>query len=188
MRCVVGLGNPGKKYEHSHHNLGFFAVDRLAERLDADKPFGKFRSLCFKGVRNGHSYLLLKPQTFMNLSGSSLAEASAFYGLKPGDFLVVSDDLNLPTGFARYREKGGHGGHNGLRDVLRHFGEEGFHRVRIGIGRPGTDKPAADYVLGNVSKKKREILDSVIDRIVEPLIDFIEGRPVQLPVFDRDFP
>lgn len=146
MKLVAGLGNPGKHYEGTRHNVGFDAIDRLASPA-AEKPTKKFDALVTEAFRGDEKLVLLKPQTYMNLSGRSLKAAADFYKTATESILVVCDDMNLPPGTVRLRAGGSAGGQNGLKDIIRHFGTEAVPRLRIGVGRPtgrGTD---VDYVL-----------------------------------------
>lgn len=156
MKCIVGLGNPGLKYRKTRHNIGFMIIDELANRFQAklkDKKFnGHYSIVNIKGER----VLLLKPQTFMNLSGECIRPLIDYYKIDLDDILVIYDDLDLPTGKIRLRKRGGHGGHNGVRSTIDHLGTEKFKRLRFGIGRPTTAKPIVDYVLEKFSKKDLE--------------------------------
>lgn len=151
MRLFVGLGNPGAGHAGQRHNIGFMAVDRIA----ADHGFGAwkraFQGRAAEGVLGGEKVVLLKPETFMNLSGQSVAEAVRFYKLALGDVTVFHDELDLAPGRIRLKEGGGHAGHNGLRSIHGHLGE-GYHRVRLGIGHPGHKDAVAGYVLHDFAK------------------------------------
>lgn len=150
---VAGLGNPGKKYENSRHNAGFNALDVLARTLNARANTLKFRAFTGKAAIGGHGALLLKPQTFMNLSGESVREAAAFYKIPPDRIIVIFDDAALPPGTLRVRRKGSDGGHNGIKSVISHLRSDQFPRIKIGVGAPPfTDYDMADWVLGSFSK------------------------------------
>ncbi|HLR61618.1 MAG TPA: aminoacyl-tRNA hydrolase [Lentibacillus sp.] len=164
MKCIVGLGNPGKKYAKTRHNVGFMVIDELAERYDQKLKKDKFNGKSTVEMSGGEKIILLQPQTFMNLSGESVRPLMDFYQMKPEDILVVFDDLDLPAGKIRLRQKGGHGGHNGIRSIIDHVGTKEFNRLRIGIGRPDTAMPVVDYVLKPFSKAQQEDVRSSIDK------------------------
>ncbi len=160
MKLIVGLGNPGKEYEATRHNIGFLAIDDWAQKVAARSSWkAQFRGLF---VSSPEAYLL-KPMTFMNLSGESVAEAVRFYKIDVNDVCVIHDELDLPQGTVRLKIGGGHGGHNGLKSIAQHFGgATNFARIRMGIGRPphpGMDP--ADYVLGVFSKPEQILLDEM---------------------------
>ena len=161
MRLFVGLGNPGGKYERNRHNIGFMAMDQIA----GDHGFGpwrsKFQGVISEGTLGGEKVMLLKPETFMNLSGQSVGEAMRFYKLEPGDITVFHDELDLAPGKVRVKMGGGHAGHNGLRSIHQHIGEA-YQRVRLGIGHPGHKDRVAGYVLSDFAKSEAEMLDDVL--------------------------
>lgn len=161
MKLWVGLGNPGAKYAANRHNIGFMAVDRIA----ADHGFAPWRSkfqgqLC-EGNLGGAKVILLKPETFMNLSGQSVGEAMRFYKITPDDVTVFHDELDLAPGRCRVKTGGGHAGHNGLRSIHAHVGEA-YHRVRLGIGHPGHKDRVAGYVLSDFAKADQEWLEDLL--------------------------
>ena len=161
MQLFVGLGNPGAKYAHNRHNIGFMALDRIA----ADHGFGpwksKFQGQIAEGRLGGDKVLLLKPETFMNRSGQSVGEAMRFYKLEPGDVTVFHDELDLAPGKVRVKQGGGHAGHNGLRSIHDHIGEA-YRRVRLGIGHPGRKELVSGYVLRDFPKADEGWLDDVL--------------------------
>src|SRR5699024_2668635 len=136
MKCIVGLGNPGRKYRKTRHNIGFMVIDELLDRHQWKLDKSKFNGDYVLENYQNEKVMLLKPQTFMNLSGESIRPLSDYYNIDMKDILVIYDDLDLPTGKIRLRQKGGHGGHNGIRSTLNHLGQKDFKRLRIGIGRP----------------------------------------------------
>ncbi|GGK01111.1 peptidyl-tRNA hydrolase [Lentibacillus kapialis] len=162
MKCIVGLGNPGKKYAKTRHNVGFMVIDELAGRYNWKLKKDKFNGKSTLESIDGQKVLLLQPQTFMNLSGESIRPLMSFYQMTPEDILVIFDDLDLPAGKIRLRQKGGHGGHNGIRSIIDHVGTKEFNRLRIGIGRPDTSMPVVDYVLKPFSKAQQEHVRSSI--------------------------
>jgi len=161
MRLFVGLGNPGAKYAQNRHNIGFMAVDRIA----ADHGFapwrGKFQGSLCEGVLAGEKVLLLKPETFMNLSGQSVGEAMRFYKLTAADITVFHDELDLAPGKCRAKTGGGHAGHNGLRSLHQHIGPD-YNRVRLGIGHPGHKDRVAAYVLHDFARADQDWLDNLL--------------------------
>ncbi len=177
IRLIAGLGNPGAEYEQTRHNAGFWVVEQLARRegihLSADK---KFHGLTGKGRIGGHECHLLLPMTFMNKSGLAVAALANFYRIKPSEILVVHDELDLPPGTARFKTGGGHGGQNGLRDIISALGNnKDFHRLRIGIGHPGDKSRVTGHVLGRASKAEQQNIDNVIDEALYVLPDAIGG-------------
>ena len=156
MKCIVGLGNPGKKYEKTRHNIGFMAIDELLNRSDWKLNKTKFNGQYALEHIAGEKVLLLEPQTYMNLSGACIRPLMDFYEIGIEDLIVVYDDLDLPVGKIRLREKGGHGGHNGIRSMIEHLGTKDFKRIRLGIGRPTGSIAVADYVLGTFAKAEQE--------------------------------
>lgn len=164
MKLFVGLGNPGAKYAGNRHNIGFMALDRIA----ADHSFGPwkraFQGLACEGRLGAEKVILLKPETFMNLSGQSVAEAMRFYKLTPADITVLHDELDLAPGKARVKQGGGHAGHNGLRSIHGHIGEA-YGRVRLGIGHPGHKDAVAAYVLHDFAKADQDWLDDLLHGI-----------------------
>ena len=161
MKLFVGLGNPGRKYEANRHNIGFIAVDRIA----ADHGFAPWRARFQGEVSEGRlgsaKIVLLKPHTFMNLSGQSVGEAMRFYKLTPDDITVFHDELDLAPGKLRVKTGGGHAGHNGLRSIHQHIGEA-YHRVRIGIGHPGDKARVAAYVLSDFAKADSDWIEDLL--------------------------
>ncbi|KHQ50482.1 aminoacyl-tRNA hydrolase [Mameliella alba] len=161
MQIFVGLGNPGTKYAGNRHNIGFMALDRIAE----DHGFGpwkaKFQGQLAEGRLGSEKVLLLKPETFMNLSGQSVGEAMRFYKLEPGDVTVFHDELDLAPGKCKVKTGGGHAGHNGLRSIHAHIGEA-YRRVRLGIGHPGRKELVAAYVLHDFHKADQDWLDDLL--------------------------
>lgn len=169
LRAIIGLGNPGPDYERTRHNAGFWFVDLLADRQRASfRREGKFFGDLARVQIAGTDTLLLKPMTFMNRSGQSVSALAQFYKLAPGDLLVAHDELDLPAGELRLKLGGGHGGHNGLRDIHKPLGE-GYRRLRVGIGHPGDKTLVLDYVLGRPSKADEDQIRSGLDRAAAAL-------------------
>lgn len=161
MHIFVGLGNPGPKYAGTRHNIGFMAVDRIAEDHGFAPWRAKFQGQLSEGRLGSEKVLLLKPETFMNLSGQSVGEAMRFYKLEPSDITVFHDELDLAPGKVRVKQGGGHAGHNGLRSLHGHIGE-GYNRVRLGIGHPGRKDLVSHYVLHDFAKADQDWLDDVL--------------------------
>lgn len=175
MWMIVGLGNPGSQYANNRHNVGFMLVDALAREVGADGFKSKFSAEWCKARAKGEDVALLKPQTFMNLSGQSVQPAAAFLKVEPGAILVVHDELDLPFGEVRLKVGGGHAGHNGLRSIIQSLGTPEFVRLRIGIGRPppGFAGAVADFVLANFSTDERAILGDVLSRAGASVLDVL---------------
>lgn len=162
MKCIVGLGNPGRKYKETRHNVGFMAIDTIASSLGVKLDEKKFNCRYAITMWRGEKVLFIEPQTFMNLSGEGVRPLIDYYKIAPEDVLVIFDDLDLPTGKIRLREKGGHGGHNGIRSLIQHLATKEFKRIRIGIGRPIEQMAVVDYVLQKFSKQElRDIADAI---------------------------
>lgn len=154
MRLVVGLGNPGRKYQGSRHNVGFVVLGEVGRKFGTSRPKAKFHGEVVEADLHGEKALLLGPLTYMNNSGSSVLEAKRFYKIPDEDLLVVCDDMNLPLGKLRFRAKGSSGGQKGLDDIVRRLGTEEFARLRIGIGPPPEGWVWADYVLSKFTKQE----------------------------------
>ncbi|CAK0774657.1 peptidyl-tRNA hydrolase [Gammaproteobacteria bacterium] len=170
VRLIVGLGNPGPRYEETRHNAGFWVVDTLARAAGVKlRPEVRFLGeICRVVGHNGDDCWLLKPTTFMNHSGQAVAALSRFHKMAPSEILVVHDDLDLPPGIARLKNGGGHGGHNGLRDIIAHLGSE-FSRLRLGIGHPGNARPVIDHVLDRPSHADETAIRDAIDAAIQVL-------------------
>ena len=171
---VVGLGNPGQKYANTRHNMGFLTVDLLAEEAGVQLNKVKFKSayniLRFAGTR----CLVMKPQTYMNLSGEAVREAAQFYKIPPERILVIYDDVSLPVGKLRVRPSGSAGGHNGIKNIIAHLGTQDFPRVKIGTGAPGEGGDMIDWVIGVPSQADRKILLETFHRAIEAAACIIE--------------
>ena len=163
MRLIVGLGNPGPDYEKTRHNAGFWLVDELAWTWKASlRPETKFSGETGRASVNGQDIWLLKPMTYMNLSGQAVAALARFYKIAPEEILVVHDELDLPPGVARFKQGGGHGGHNGLKDIIARLGTPNFWRLRLGIGHPGDRNEVVNFVL---KKPRAEEMQAIEDAI-----------------------
>ena len=175
MLLFVGLGNPGAKYAGNRHNIGFMAMDRIAQDHGFGPWKGKFQGDIAEGQLGGQKVILLKPGTFMNLSGQSVGEAMRFYKLQPEDVTVFHDELDLAPGKVRVKTGGGHAGHNGLRSIHQHIGEA-HQRVRLGIGHPGRKALVAQYVLQDVAKADAAWLDDLMRGISDGAAELAGGR------------
>lgn len=164
MLLLVGLGNPGPEHAGHRHNIGFMAVDEIVHRYSFAPYRRRFQGQAAEGRIGGVKVLALKPMTYMNRSGQSVGEATRFYKLEPGQITVIYDEIDLVPGKIRVRTGGGHGGHNGLRDIIAHLGPE-FRRVRLGVGHPGSKDLVHGYVLRNFSKAERPLFDKLIDAV-----------------------
>ena len=150
---VAGLGNPGAKYDKTRHNAGFMAIDYIAEKCGVRIDRAKFKSLCAEATIEGVRVLLMKPETFMNLSGTAIAEAARFYKIPNDKVIVLHDEISFDAGIIRIRRKGSAGGHNGLKSIIEHLGSDGFPRIKIGVGqKPSPDYDLVDWVLGKFPK------------------------------------
>jgi len=165
---IVGLGNSGEKYEGTRHNVGFDTVDAIADKLDIPVQRLKFRALTNTATLGGEKVLLMKPVTYMNLSGEAVEPAAAFYKLPPQRIIVISDEVALPPGKLRVRPSGSAGGHNGLKNIIAHLHSEEFPRIRIGVGqKPHPDYDMADWVLGKPQGEDRQAVDQAIQRAAQ---------------------
>jgi len=176
MKVVVGLGNPGKRYDGTRHNVGFAVIDSLAASPKAGRFQSRFQAQVCEVMEETGKILLVKPETFMNLSGRCVREVVDFYQLPLTDLLVVCDDINLPLGRLRVRAKGTHGGHNGLRDIQNHLGTTDYARLRIGVGSP--PEGAIDHVLGRFGPAERKVVEDAIGLAAQAVLVW-ESRGVE---------
>lgn len=169
IKLIVGLGNPGEKYADTRHNAGEWLIERLARRFNVSlNPENKFFGKTVCTLLNGKEVRLLVPTTFMNLSGKAVGALASFYRIKPEEILVIHDELDLPAGVAKLKQGGGHGGHNGLKDIVAQLGNNNnFYRLRIGIGHPGHRDLVAGYVLNKPSPADRDALEKVLDEATD---------------------
>lgn len=167
MKLIVGLGNPGRRYEATRHNVGYAVVRELARRYAAGAPKAKFHGAVVEATIAGHRALLLSPTTYMNRSGSSVQEARAFYKIPDEDLLIVCDDLNLPLAKLRFRAKGSAGGQRGLEDIIQRLGIQEFARLRIGIGGPPEAWAWADYVLGKFTPEEAQRIEAAVAKAAD---------------------
>jgi PTH1 family peptidyl-tRNA hydrolase len=177
IQLIVGLGNPGSEYEPTRHNAGFWFVDELVQRCGQRfRSEQRSQSEVARCLLDGNECRLQKPMTFMNRSGQAVGALARFFKIPPPQILIVHDELDLPPGTIRLKKGGGHGGHNGLRDLISHLGSKDFHRLRVGIGHPGHRDQVVDYVLRKPSKEDRRQIDDAIYDALNVMPDVVEGK------------
>ena len=188
MKIIAGLGNPTKEYEGTRHNIGFSVIDKLADKYNISMNEKKHKAICGKGMIEGEKVIILKPQTYMNLSGESVVDAVNFYKVDPEeDVIIIYDDIDLDVGKLRIRAKGSAGGHNGLKNIIAHLGTQVFPRIRVGVGAKPKDWDLADYVLGRFPKEELpeieagrktacEAVKIIVSQGVEAAMNRINGR------------
>ena len=175
---IVGLGNPGDKYDDTRHNAGFAVADELARRGGFAIQRVKFKALTAAAQVGGKGVLVMKPTTYMNLSGESVGEAARFYKLTPDHVLVISDDVDLPLGKLRLRTGGSAGGHNGLKSIIQHLGSGQFPRLKVGVGgKPHPDYDLADWVLGKLTGEDKRLMDETVKRAADAVECFLKDGP-----------
>ena len=174
MYLVVGLGNPEGEYSNSRHNMGFDTINKIAEKLDVKISREKYKGLYGETTINNEKVILLKPQTYMNLSGDSIIQFKNFYKIPDENIIIIYDDMDIEKGNIKIRKQGGPGSHNGMTSVIDVLNTDVFPRIRIGIGRPMFKEMTIAYVLEKISKEEREILDKAIDKAADATIDIIE--------------
>ena len=177
MYIIAGLGNPTQQYDHTRHNIGFDTITYLADRYHISMNTKKFQAICGTGIIEGQKVLLLKPQTYMNLSGNSIGEAVNFYKLDPAtEVIVIYDDIALEPGYIRVRKKGSAGGHNGIKDIIAHLGTQEFKRVRVGVGEKPKDYDLAAYVLGHFTQEDRQKVEEAIVQAADAVELMVQDR------------
>ena len=170
MYIIVGLGNPGREYHNTRHNIGFDVIDRLAEKENISVIESKHKALIGKGYVAGEKVILAKPQTYMNLSGESVRALVDYYKVdEESELIVISDDISLDVGQIRIRKKGSAGGHNGLKNIIANLGHDQFCRIKMGVGEKPKGYDLADYVLGHFTGEERKVMDEAADRAVEAI-------------------
>ena len=187
---IVGLGNPGREYEHSRHNAGFRAIDALAQKLGCKIDKGKFQGLYTQVSWQGEKLFLLKPQTYMNLSGQSVLQLSAYYSIPPERIIVLFDDISLPPGRLRIRSEGSAGGHNGIKSIIAELGSQAFPRVKIGVGaKPNPEYDLAAWVLSSFSSREEKDLSFALENAADAALVIIEkGVPEAANRFNGSHP
>ena len=173
MKLIVGLGNPGKKYENTRHNTGFAVIDRTLAKLNVELDKNKFNADYTMINRNGEKIYILKPLTYMNLSGEAVVPFMKYFGIEPEDLVVVHDDLDLPVGKIRLRQSGSCGGQNGMRNIIDLLGDSNIKRIRVGIGKDSLI-PVVDYVLGKTKKEDLEVYNQALDKASDALIYWLD--------------
>jgi len=174
LKCIVGLGNPGNKYTYTRHNIGFLAIDALAEKHGIKLTESKFKALFGTGTINGERVVLVKPLTYMNLSGEAVRPLLDFYKIETEDMLIVYDDLDLPLSKMRLRSKGSAGGHNGVKSLIQHLGTQEIKRLKLGIGRPQAKVQVIDWVLMPFAKNEQHELKEVLEQAANVAADFVD--------------
>ncbi|OMP66836.1 aminoacyl-tRNA hydrolase [Domibacillus epiphyticus] len=174
MKLIVGLGNPGIKYAGTRHNIGFDVIDELADQLGVELSEAKHKGVYAIARKGTEKVILLKPLTYMNLSGESIGEVMRYYNIDTDDVMVVYDDLDLPHGKIRLRQKGSAGGHNGIKSTIEHLGTDQFKRVRVGIGRPDGPVKIVDYVLGRFSDDERNLMNEAVKKSAAACLNAID--------------
>jgi PTH1 family peptidyl-tRNA hydrolase len=178
MRLLVGLGNPGRRYRSTPHNVGFRVCDRFVEQHQLGEPGRKFQGAFWRGRLRDEDVGVLKPETYMNVSGTAVAEAVRYLPVEPSDLIVVFDDMDLPLGRLRIRPRGGSGGHRGLQSIIEGLGTKDFARVRLGVGRPPSGWRPTGYLLGKLGKESGRRLDEAVERAVEA-VDTLLWRGIE---------
>lgn len=185
MYVVAGLGNPTKEYDKTRHNAGFEVIDVLADKIGAGAVEKKFKGCFRKGIIGGETVILLKPQTFMNLSGESVRAAADFYKVEPERIIVVYDDISLNVGQLRIRIKGSPGGHNGMKSVIAHLGTQEFPRVKVGVGDKPEKMDLADYVLGRFSREDQVLMEKAFEEAAKAVETMVrEGADKAMNLFN----
>ena len=174
MKLIIGLGNPGKEYENTRHNTGFMVLDRLSEKLNIEMTQNKFKGLYGKSKYKGEDVILLKPQTYMNLSGESVRQVMDFFKINQEDILVIYDDLDMPVGKLRLRQSGSAGGHNGIKSIIAETGTQEFDRIKIGIGRPQKGMTVVNHVLGKFSEDDYAMILLTLDKVETALHHYLK--------------
>ena len=174
MKLIIGLGNPGKEYENTRHNCGFMVMDRLCDKLNVSIDNNKFKGLYTKIKYQGQDVVLLKPQTFMNLSGESVRAVMDFFKIDVEDILVIYDDMDMPVGKLRLRTSGSAGGHNGIKNIIQHVSSQDFKRIRVGIDRNPRIK-VVDYVLSRFKSDEMEMISQGIEAASDAVIDYLDN-------------
>ncbi len=176
MFIIAGLGNPSRQYEGTRHNVGFDVIDRISDKYNISVDTKKHLALTGRGIIEGQKVVLIKPQTYMNLSGESIRSVVDFYKADPShELIVIYDDVNLDTGQLRIREKGSAGGHNGIKNIIAHLGTQEFPRIRVGVGEKPPGYDLADYVLGHFSKAEQAQMEDGFDRAADAARMIVAG-------------
>ena len=186
MFIIAGLGNPSREYEKTRHNVGFEAIDLLADKLGVKLTDKKHRACCGMGMIGSEKVILSKPQTYMNLSGESIGSMADYYKVEPDHIIVICDDINLEEGQLRIRAKGSAGGHNGLKSIINHLGSQEFLRIRVGVGEKPKEMDLADYVLGRFPKAQEALMEDAYKAAAEASVKIVEdGADGAMKLYNR---
>ena len=175
MYLIVGLGNPEKEYANTRHNMGFDTINKLAEKNNIEVNKNKFDGLYGTGIIQGKKVILLKPQTYMNLSGESVREIVDFYNIEPQNIIVIYDDIDIEKGHIKIRKKGGAGSHNGMKSVVQELGTTDFARIRVGIGQPEYKNNMINYVIGKVPEEEQKVLQEGVTKAAEAIEEILKN-------------
>ncbi len=175
MYLIVGLGNPEPEYSKTRHNMGFDVINKLSNKYEINVNKSKWKGLVGTGIIENEKVILLKPQTFMNLSGESIREVMDFYNLENKDIIIIYDDMDIEKGEIKVRKTGGPGSHNGMKSVIENLPNNRFKRVRVGIGKPENKSDMINYVIGKVSDEEQEILDKGTEKAKEAVIEIVKN-------------
>ena len=175
MYLIVGLGNPENEYAHTRHNMGFDTINQIAKNNNIQITKNKFKGLCESTIIQNQKLILLKPQTYMNLSGESVKEVAEFYNLKPEEIIVIYDDIDIEKGHIKIRKKGGAGSHNGMKSVVEELQSTDFARIRVGIGQPEFKSDMINYVIGKVSQEEQEILQQGVEKAAKAVEEILKN-------------
>lgn len=186
MFIIAGLGNPSREYEKTRHNVGFEAIDLLADKLGVNLTDKKHRACCGIGMIGSEKVILSKPQTYMNLSGESIGSMADYYKVEPDHIIVICDDINLEEGQLRIRAKGSAGGHNGLKSIINHLRSQEFLRIRVGVGEKPKEMDLADYVLGRFPKSQEALMEDAYKAAAEASVMVVEdGADAAMNLYNR---
>lgn len=175
MYLIVGLGNPENEYAHTRHNMGFDTINQIAKNNNIQITKNKFKGLCESTIIQNQKVILLKPQTYMNLSGEAIKEARDFYNVKPEEIIVIYDDIDIEKGHIKIRKKGGAGSHNGMKSVVEELQSTDFARIRVGIGQPEFKSDMINYVIGKVSQEEQEILQQGVEKAAKAVEEILKN-------------
>lgn len=175
MYLIVGLGNPENEYAHTRHNMGFDTINQIAKNNNTQITKNKFKGLCESTIIQNQKVILLKPQTYMNLSGESVKEVAEFYNLKPEEIIVIYDDIDIEKGHIKIRKKGGAGSHNGMKSVVEELQSTDFARIRVGIGQPEFKSDMINYVIGKVPQEEQEILQQGVKKAAKAVEEILKN-------------
>lgn len=175
MYLIVGLGNPENEYSHTRHNMGFDTINQIAKNNNIQITKNKFKGLCESTIIQNQKVILLKPQTYMNLSGESVKEVAEFYNLKPEEIIVIYDDIDIEKGHIKIRKKGGAGSHNGMKSVVEELQSTNFARIRVGIGQPEFKSDMINYVIGKVPQEEQKILQQGVEKAAKAVEEILKN-------------